>query len=71
MSTYERAINNLTACRALIAQLLAAHEELDRLQEHSPGSPAAATMRDKVCKLQAASEEQFLKAMEALESPHR
>jgi hypothetical protein len=53
-------------CRKLIVQLLETREEIDRLVARSPASPAIDVLRDKAAKLQAATEKQFLRAMDAL-----
>lgn len=68
MSTLERITRTCSTCRQLIVQLLEAREELDRA---SPGEPGAAGLRDKVAKLQAATQAEFLKAMDALADHHR
>ena len=53
-------------CRKLIEQQLEAREQLARALEQSAQGSAVAVLRDKVRKLTASTEAQFLKAMSAM-----
>lgn len=71
MSTLDQVSRTCSTCRELISQLLEAREDLDRALLRSPGDPGVAGLRDKVRKLQGATEIEFLKAMAALDDHHR
>lgn len=68
MSTTEQFVHACTECRKLITQQLEARDQLDQALRQSPQGPAVAVLRDKVAKLKASTEAQFLKAMNALAS---
>ena len=58
--------DSCAACRKLIIEQLEARQDLARALAQSPGSPGMRVLQDKVHKLQAATEAQFAKAMDAL-----
>lgn len=65
-SSVDKFTRSCADCQKLIALQLEAREQLGREIARSPHSPAVAVLRDKVWKLQAATETQFMKAMDAL-----
>ena len=65
-SSVDKFTRSCADCQKLIALQLEARAQLGREIARSPDSPAVAVLRDKVCKLQAATETQFMKAMDAL-----
>lgn len=71
MSSLEQVTRTCSACRQLIVQLLEAVEDLDRALVRAPDGSGTAGLRDKVRKLQAATETEFLKAMDALADHYR
>ena len=66
MSSTEQFAHACTECRKLIAQQLEAREQLGRALAQSPDGPAVEVLRDKVRKLTARTEEEFLRAMNAM-----
>ncbi|MDB5856990.1 MAG: hypothetical protein JWQ76_679 [Ramlibacter sp.] len=66
MSSTEHFAHACTECRKLIAQQLEVREQLRRALAQSPDGSAVAVLRDKVRKLTADTERQFLKAMNAM-----
>ena len=70
VSSTERFTNSCAECRKLIALQLEAREQLERALLQSPEGPTVAMLRDKVRKLAASTESEFMKAMAAL-SPSR
>lgn len=66
VSSTEQFTHACAECRKLITLQLEAREQLERALALSPGGPVVAMLREKVGKLQAGSEDQFLKAMSSL-----
>lgn len=66
LSSTEQFTHACAECRKLITLQLEARERLEHALALSPGSPAVALLREKVGKLQADCEVQFLKAMSGL-----
>lgn len=64
-SSVDKFTRSCADCQQLIALQLEARAQLGREIPQSPDSPAVAVLRDKVWKLQAATETQFMKAMDA------
>lgn len=62
----EHITRSCAECRKLIEQLLQAREQLQDAATQAPRSPRVAVLEDKVRKLQAATEAQFLKAMDSI-----
>ena len=65
-SSLEHIQHSCAACRKLITQQLEARDDLARALAQSPQGASVGVLQDKVRKLQAATEIQFLKAMDAL-----
>ena len=65
-SRYDQIQHACTACRKLIIEQLEAQDALARALARSPDGNEAVVLRDKVGKLKAATEVQFMKAMSAL-----
>lgn len=57
------------ACRKLIEQVLDTQQELAQLQARSPQDGRVGVLHDKLARLQAASERQFLSAMDIFTRP--
>ena len=57
------------ACRKLIEQVLDIQQELAQLQARSAEDSRIGVLRDKLARLQAASERQFLSAMDIFTRP--
>ena len=66
MSSTEQFTRACTQCRELIAQQLEAREQLRRALAHSAGEEEVAVLREKIRKLTASTESEFLKAMATL-----
>lgn len=65
-SSVDKFTRTCADCQQLITLQLEARALLSREIARSPDSPAVGVLRDKVWKLQAATETQFMKAMDAL-----
>ena len=65
-SSVDKFTRSCADCQKLIALQLEARAQLGREIARSPDSSAVAVLRDKVRKLQADTETQFMKAMDAL-----
>lgn len=66
MSSTEQFTQACAECRKLITLQLRAREQLERALALSPGTPEVAMLLEKVGKLQASTEAQFMKAMYSL-----